>query len=242
MNKLLITLFSFLAIAVVSCSDDDEPKMPTNAIALNMMIGDSETTIGGSDVFINASNNFTSYDCGIADLGRKGGFNQNPNLSQLAQEIAVTPGNFYQIVLANKVQTVAGDRALPINTNYYNVYVDSWIYDKDKDIAGAKISYTECFPEVKQLPEWDSHFSGTHQNDGYGQERATFTFSKGCHIDKNVDAYFTDGYNNLTDELEFEIKENQIVITYPYLTSHQPDVRLLIRYESVYTRVLLDFE
>lgn len=31
MNKLLITLFSFLAIAVVSCSDDDEPKMPTNA-------------------------------------------------------------------------------------------------------------------------------------------------------------------------------------------------------------------
>ena len=46
MNKLLITLFSFLAIAVVSCSDDDEPKMPTNAIALNMMIGDSETTIG----------------------------------------------------------------------------------------------------------------------------------------------------------------------------------------------------
>ena len=138
--------------------------------------------------------------------------------------------------------TVAGDRALPINTNYYNVYVDSWIYDKDKDIAGAKISYTECFPEVKQLPEWDSHFSGTHQNDGYGKERATFTFSKGCHIDKNVDAYFTDGYNNLTDELEFEIKENQIVITYPYLTSHQPDVRLLIRYESVYTRVLLDFE
>lgn len=122
------------------------------------------------------------------------------------------------------------------------LYVDSWIYDKDKDIAGAKISYTECFPEVKQLPEWDSHFSGTHQNDGYGKERATFTFSKGCHIDKNVDAYFTDGYNNLTDELEFEIKENQIVITYPYLTSHQPDVRLLIRYESVYTRVLLDFE
>ena len=101
---------------------------------------------------------------------------------------------------------------------------------------------TVSFPEVKQLPEWDSHFSGTHQNDGYGKERATFTFSKGCHIDKNVDAYFTDGYNNLTDELEFEIKENQIVITYPYLTSHQPDVRLLIRYESVYTRVLLDFE
>lgn len=91
MNKLLITLFSFLAIAVVSCSDDDEPKMPTNAIALNMMIGDSETTIGGSDVFINASNNFTSYDCGIADLGRKGGFNQNPIYRSLPRRLRLRP-------------------------------------------------------------------------------------------------------------------------------------------------------
>ena len=91
MNKLLITLFSFLAIAVVSCSDDDEPKMPTNAIALNMMIGDSETTIGGSDVFINASNNFTSYDCGIADLGRKGGFNQNQIYRSLPRRLRLRP-------------------------------------------------------------------------------------------------------------------------------------------------------
>lgn len=241
MNKLLITLFSFLAIAVVSCSDDDEPKMPTNAIALNMMIGDSETTIGGSDVFINASNNFTSYDCGIADLGRKGGFNQNPNLSQLAQEIAVTPGNFYQIVLANKVKTVAGERALPINTNYYNIYVDSWIYDKDKDIAGAKISYTECYPEIKQFPEWDSQVSVTPIDNDY-YYKASYAFPKGCNIDKNVDAYFTDGYQDRTDELEFEIKENQIIITYPYSSSHKPDVRLYIRYESVYTRVSLAFE
>lgn len=242
MNKLIIALLSFLAITAVSCSDDDEPKKPANAISLNMTIGDSETTIGGSDVFVNASNNFTSYNCGIADLGRKGSFDKNPNLSQLAQEIAVTPGNFYQIVLANKVQKVAGERALPVNTNYYNVYVDSWIYDKDKDIAGVKVSYTECYPEIKQLPEWDGQVSGTHQNDGYGKGKATFTFAKGCHIDNNVDAYFTDGYHNLTDELEFEIKENQIVMTYPYISSHQPDVRLLIRYESVYTRVSLDFE
>lgn len=241
MNKLLITLFLFLAIAVVSCSDDDEPKMPTNAIALNMMIGDSETTIGGSDVFINASNNFTSYDCGIADLGRKGGFNQNPNLSQLAREIAVTPGNFYQIVLANKVKTVAGSRALPVNTNYYNVYVDSWIYDKDKNIAGAKISYTECYPEIKQLPEWDSQVAVTPIDDDY-YYKASYTFPKGCNIDKNVDAYFTDGYQDRTDELEFEIKENQIIITYPYSSSHKPDVQLYVRYESVYTRVSLAFE
>gem|GEM_PF-5094633 len=38
------------------------------------------------------------------------------------------------------------------------------------------------------------------------------------------------------------IKENQIAITYPYLTDHKPEIRLLVRYESVYTRVALAFE
>lgn len=205
MNKLLISLITFFAVTIVSCNDSDEPQMPSNALSLNMMSGDRGTTIGGSDVYINTSNNFTSYNCGIADLGKKGGFNQNPNLSQIAQEVAVTPGNFYQITLANKIRNVAGSRALPINTNYYTVYVDSWIYDKDNDIAGAKISYTECYPEVKQLPEWDSEVSVSPKDEGY-YYTATCSFPKGCNIDENVDVYYSNGYENLTDELKFEIK------------------------------------
>lgn len=110
----LIALVTLLTIEVVSCSKIDEPQMPVNAISLNMMIGDSETTIGGSDVYINTSNNFTTLCCGIADLGKKGGFNNNPNLTQIAQEVAVIPGNYYQITLAEDIQTIAGARAYPI--------------------------------------------------------------------------------------------------------------------------------
>lgn len=241
MKKLLIPLVSVLAIAAVSCSGDDEPKMPTNAISLNMMVGDSETTIGGSDVYVNASNNFTSNTCGIAVLGKKGGLDQNPDLSQLAQEVAVMPGDFYQIVLAGNIRTVAGVRAIPINTNYYNVYADSWIYDKEKDIAGVRVSYAECYPEIKQLPEWDSQVSVTPIEDAY-YYKVSYSFPKGCQIDKNVEAYFSNGYQDLTDQLEIEINENEIAITYPYSSSHQPDVRLLVRYECVYTRVSLAFE
>lgn len=234
-------MFSALAITAVSCSDSDEPKMPANAISLNMMAGDSETTIGGSDVLVNASNNFTTNNCGIAVLGKKGGLDQTPNLSQLAQEVAVTPGDFYQIFLAGNIRTVAGVRSIPINTNYYNVYVDSWIYDKEKDIAGAKVSYTECYPEIKQLPEWDSQVSVTPIEDAY-YYKVSYSFPKGCQIDKNVEAYFTNGYQDMTDQLEIEVNENQIAITYPYSSSHKPDVRLLVRYDCVYTRVSLAFE
>ena len=95
--------------------------------------------------------------------------------------------------------------------------------------------------EIKQLPEWDSQVAVTPIDDDY-YYKASYTFPKGCNIDKNVDAYFTDGYQDRTDELEFEIKENQIIITYPYSSSHKPDVQLYVRYESVYTRVSLAFE
>ncbi len=242
MNKQVIFLISLFATLAVSCSNDDEPQIPTNAISLNMMAGDSETTIGGSDVFINASNNFASSYCGIADLGRRGGFNQNPILSQIAQEVAVTPGNFYQITLAQDIQTVAGARAYPINTNYYNVYVDSWIYDKDKDISGAKISFAECCPEVKQLPKWDEQIVVNKELNDACYYIVSYSFPQGCMIDDAVDAYYTNGYENLTDRLDFKINGNQMVLTYPDLSNTDPYVKLLVRYEDVYTRVYLDFK
>lgn len=244
MNKLLITLIAFFAITAVSCSNDDEPQMPANAISLNMMNGDSETTIGGSDVYINTSNNFTSLFCGIANLGKKGGFSLNPNLTQIAQEVAVTPGNFYQITLANDIRTVAGARALPINTNYYNVYVDSWIYDKDNNISGAKISYAECYPQSKLLSEWDTviNVKLKSQDEEY-LETATYPFSKGCEIDKNFNIYSLDGNTALSDNLELEIKGNQIKFSN---TSYAPNckarVEMLVRHESIYTRVIFDVE
>ncbi len=242
MNKQIIFLISLFAIFAVSCSNDDEPQIPTNAISLNMMAGDSETTIGGSDVFINASNNFASSYCGIADLGKRGGFNQNPNLSQIAQEAAVTPGNFYQITLAQDIRTVAGYRAYPINANYYNVYVDSWIYDKDKDISGAKVRFAECYPKIKQLPKWDERIAVNKElNDAY-YCTVSYSFPKGCMIDDAVDAYYSDGYENLTDRLDFKINGNHLVLTYPDLSNNDPYVKLLVRYDNVYTCVYLDFK
>lgn len=71
MNKLIIALTVFLSIAAVSCNDDNEPNLPANSITMNMMISDGETTIGGSDVYISNSVNFTTSQCGIADLGKK---------------------------------------------------------------------------------------------------------------------------------------------------------------------------
>lgn len=243
MNKLLLTLITFFAVAAVSCSNDDEPKMPNNAIPLNMMNGDSHTTIGGSDVYINASNNFTTNNCGIADLGKRGGFDKNPNLSQIAQEVAVTPGHFYQITLARSIRTVAGARALPINTNFYNVYVDSWLYDSDNDIAGAKISYAECYPEVKQLPKWDEIINiKLKTKNGELPETAVYSFPKGCCIDDNIEIYES-YHSGLKERLEIELKDNNIKFSNSAWTSDgRVDVILLVRYDNTYSRVVMNVE
>lgn len=139
------------------------------------------------------------------------------------------------------MRTVAGVHALPINTNYYNVYVESWIYDGDKEIAGAKIRYAECYPDVRQLPDWDSEVDVTPVSDNY-YYTASYSFPKGCFIDKDVEAYLTNGYQDMTDKLKIEVNGNKIEIGYPYMSSHNPDIRLYVRYDNVYTRVSLDFD
>lgn len=242
MNRLFITLVSLAAISAVSCSNDDEPKIPTDAIALNMMVGDNSTTIGGSDVYINSNMNFTSSYCGITDLGSKGGFKKVPALSQIAQEVAVTPGSFYQIVFVRDIRTVADERALPLNSTYYNVFVDSWIYDRENDITGAKINYAECTPEVSQLPKWNSSFEVSmkaENRDDY-LETAVYSFPKGCEIDDNFEVNNIDGYNSLKGSLQIELDGNRVTFTNNEWTGEgRAQVALLVRYGSVYTRVFL---
>lgn len=239
MNKLSVTLFALLAISTAACGNDDEPKIPSNALALNMMMGDRETAIGGSDVIINESGNFNTSRCAIADLGTKGEFNKNPNLTQIAQNVAINPGNFYQITLVNDIETVAEARAMPLNANYYNVYVDSWIYNKDNDIVGAKIEYAESYPQYKNLPEWGKTIDlKLNKNKAQTEENAAYSFPKGCKIDREYDIDYQKGSYDLARNLNVEIKDNQIKFsnTYPASGGTVP-VKVLVRYESTYTKV-----
>lgn len=239
MNKLSVSLFALLAISTAACGNDDEPKIPSNALALNMMMGDRETAIGGSDVIINESGNFNTSRCAIADLGTKGEFNKNPNLTQIAQNVAINPGNFYQITLVNDIETVAEARAMPLNANYYNVYVDSWIYNKDNDIVGAKIEYAESYPQYKNLPEWGKTIDlKLNKNKAQTEENAFYSFPKGCKIDREYDIDYQKGSYDLARNLNVEIKDNQIKFsnTYPASGGTVP-VKVLVRYESTYTKV-----
>lgn len=239
MNKLSVSLFALLAISTAACGNDDEPKIPSNALALNMMMGDRETAIGGSDVIINESGNFNTSRCAIADLGTKGEFNKNPNLTQIAQNVAINPGNFYQITLVNDIETVAEARAMPLNANYYNVYVDSWIYNKDNDIVGAKIEYAESYPQYNNLPEWGKTIDlKLNKNKAQTEENASYSFPKGCKIDREYDIDYQKGSYDLARNLNVEIKDNQIKFsnTYPASGGTVP-VKVLVRYESTYTKV-----
>lgn len=239
MNKLSVSLFALLAISTAACGNEDEPKIPSNALALNMMMGDRETAIGGSDVIINESGNFNTSRCAIADLGTKGEFNKNPNLTQIAQNVAINPGNFYQITLVNDIETVAEARAMPLNANYYNVYVDSWIYNKDNDIVGAKIEYAESYPQYKNLPEWGKTIDlKLNKNKAQTEENASYSFPKGCKIDREYDIDYQKGSYDLARNLNVEIKDNQIKFsnTYPASGGTVP-VKVLVRYESTYTKV-----
>ena len=233
MNKFLIPVLGLMCVTAAACGVDDEPFVPVNAITLNMTVGDSETTIGGSDVFINSSYNFATSRCGIADMGRNGGFDRNPELAQIAQEVAVTPGNYYQIILANNIRTVAGARAVPVRANFYNVHVDSWIYDKDNDIAGAKVSYAETIPQTNKLPAWDYVFPVDLYKEGFDYE---YTFDRDVVIDPDYSLYDYEN-SDMAEHLTINIKNNSITISGDGGGYGKAEVIVLVRYKSMYTRV-----
>ncbi len=233
MNRSAILTIIIACLAFASCSSDDEPKIPTNAISLNLT-RDGGTTIGGSDVYMNNSDNFTTQYCAIADLGQKSGFNRNPVLTQLAQEVAVTPGNYYQIMVADDIRNVAGERAYPLDANFYNLHVDSWLYDKNNDLAGAKVTYAECFPEDSRLPKWDENLEIVIDpaHDGVG----TYTFGKDCHIDSDIKVSSVNN-SSLHEFLQFEVDDNKLTVSNKWALSGVVKAVVLVRHESVYTRV-----
>lgn len=233
MNKSAILTIIIACLAFASCSSDDEPKIPTNAISLNLT-RDGGTTIGGSDVYMNNSDNFTTQYCAIADLGQKSGFNRNPVLTQLAQEVAVTPGNYYQIMVADDIRNVAGERAYPLDANFYNLHVDSWLYDKNNDLAGAKVTYAECYPEDSHLPKWDENLEILldPSHDGVG----TYTFGKDCHIDSDIRVSSVNN-SSLHEFLQFEVDDNKLTVSNKWALSGVVKAVVLVRHESVYTRV-----
>lgn len=128
---------------------------------------------------------------------------------------------------------------MPLNANYYNVYVDSWIYNKDNDIVGAKIEYAESYPQYNNLPEWGKTIDlKLNKNKAQTEENASYSFPKGCKIDREYDIDYQKGSYDLARNLNVEIKDNQIKFsnTYPASGGTVP-VKVLVRYESTYTKV-----
>ena len=234
MKKYLLSILGIACLGLASCSDDKEyyePAMPDNSIALNMMNqSNGKTMLGESDVYINDANNFTSAQCGISDLGSRGSLDANPNLTQVAREIAVTPGNYYQVFITDDIREVAGQRAIPVDCTYYNFLTESWINDKDGNHTGAKVIYTECKPDT-DLPAWNEVVASMEVQLYKAVEHI---FEKDVKIDDNYQIYSENGN---TDALEVRIENNKVTFISKKYSYDDYDVQLYLRSGCVYTRV-----
>lgn len=158
-----ITFLSILTLFSASCSNDDDNGDPDGTITVNMLNEDNgKTILGDSDVYIDNANNFHTYGCLIAPLGKKGGLGglPAPALQGLSSNVAVEQGNAYQVFKSRAVMGFpSGKRALNIAGDYYNVYVVSHIM-QGNEVTGATIKFRlEDIPSYG-LPEYE-HFIGT---------------------------------------------------------------------------------
>lgn len=153
-------LLLLAVLAMPGCNKEDKVFEPEGAITLNMLNEENgKTILANSDIFINKSNNFKGSLHLISEVGQVSnlGDKLSPRMTILSKEVAVIPGNAYQIFHPNSlVDFPSGIRAILKNSGYYQVHVKSLIQDNNKQ-TGAVVRYALVSPDGRSLPEVDYH-------------------------------------------------------------------------------------
>lgn len=236
MNKFLYLALICVATCLTACSDD-EPSVPSDALSLNMMNeSNGATAISGTDIHITDADNFSSARYAIAYLGDKSGFSPTPSLAQTSGEAAVIPGGFYQFIPSRAIDEIAGASAVPVGTAFINLHVDSWLYDGDKDISGARVSFAETKATSTALPAWDSEITVRLRERNDGVELGEYSFPRGCVVDDDVEVSRL--YESwLYERLDVTVSDNRLTFANPsYSPGGYALVTAMVRYGSVYTR------
>lgn len=161
-----ISLLSLCTVYFISCGDDDTPNDPTDTITLNMLNEhNGKTFLGESGVYINEANNFIASSNFISDVGNGSGVGANipPSLTNLTHEVAVVPGHIYQIFdKRTLVDFPSGNRAIQVESSYYQAYVVSKISNGDIT-TGAIVKYIPVVPENNKLPPYEHTIGSLHR-------------------------------------------------------------------------------
>lgn len=239
----MTALFCLAGMTVTSCSSDDDGCVyPDTVISLNMMNeSNGDTMLGDSNVFINNADNFTSPSSSavIGSMGRNGNYTAAPVLSQLAKEVAVNPGEFYQVFNDSDIRMFAsGKRAFSVGGTYYNMYVADWISDAEGDHIGAKVSFNMMTPEVNGLPKWNevvgtlTHVMSSSASWTEPDGGCSIEFPSGSEI--NVD------YNGMESYISIEVNGNVVTTQF---TNNRPNLSgqayLYVRDGIFFTRVII---
>lgn len=243
----MAALFCLTGMTVTSCSSDDDMyyDMPDTVIALNMMNeSNGDTKLGDSNVYINNADNFTSSSSSavIASLGRNGSYTAAPMLTQLAKEVAVAPGEFYQVFKDSDIKIFAsGKRALSVNASYYNMYVSDWISDESGKHTGAKVSYNIQAVSRGSLPEWNeiactlTHGIGPNTSWVSPETPKEITFPTGSEI--NID------YNGWESYVSLEVDGSTVTAQFTNNRPRQSGLAYIyVRDGNMYTRVIIEIK
>lgn len=237
-----ILLFFLCTIGFAGCGDDkdndDITNDPVSTVTLNMLDEQNgKTMLGNSDVYINKANNFKTHSCLISDAGNAAGvgIKIDPRLNNLSREIAVIPGHIYQIFDEASLRDFpSGNRAVQLETGFYQAYVVSPIVNKDTT-TGAVIKYILTYPDKKGLPEF-GHILGSLNSSGETIE-TTLPQDAECFFENHFGSEETGAFHiSLTDgKLTVTLNKNPDIISGPYGT-----YRTYIRTANVFTVVIIN--
>lgn len=153
-------------------------------------------------------------------------------MSNLSKEVAVIPGNAYQIFDPNSlVDFPSGSRAILKNAGYYQVHVKSLIQENNMQ-KGAVVRYALVYPDGRLLPEANYHLGEfSYQGDELSME---VNKDAECQLApksyEDVSSIFDLSHSG--NKLKIKLKKSANTVSGPY-----GDYYVYIRVKDVYTRV-----
>lgn len=229
---LFVLLFAF---SISGCSKDDKIFEPEGVITLNMLNEENgKTILANTGIFINNANNFKSMLSLISEVGPVSNLGDkiSPRMSNLSKEVAVIPGNAYQIFDPNSlVDFPSGSRAILKNAGYYQVHVKSLIQENNMQ-KGAVVRYALVYPDGRLLPEANFHLGEfSYQGDELSME---VNKDAECQLApksyEDVSSIFDLSHSG--NKLKIKLKKSANTVSGPY-----GDYYVNIRVKDVYTRV-----
>lgn len=231
----IITTIILIAAALSVSSCQDEPDLAKDAKTVDVYYN---TRIDGmEDIYIYINEHFfeSAFDRWIfKDLDTDASLTL-PVVEEGSDRAMIFSGHYYQFTESCKWSIIDNENVYLCGSKYYGVYVDSFVYGKNKNRIGVRLKYVENIATIPGMLKSDSTIELSLKH-GKGSS-VSYTFDKDFIVGQDYSV--TDlNFSHVAKYISAKAEGNKVTITNNSEMGGQVQVRIGIRKGNIGSFIL----